>query len=214
MSNKAVIVLGMHRAGSSATMGILRILGVDIGDDLGGQNDFNEKGYLENQEFYRWEQKVLIKSGGNWQKIPSLEDISKTFPFYQKEYMMLLRKYNRSPHWGYKAIRGGLFPEHLSLIENPFFLVCWRSPEAVAKSLRKRNGFTKQKSNRLWAIYYYRIFCFLERSGYPYMLVDYDRLVEDTEGIVGKVAKFLGIVFTGEKRRKAMEWIEERLRHF
>lgn len=214
MGNKAAIVLGMHRTGSSAAMGILRILGVDIGDDLGGKNDYNEKGYLENQEFYRWEQKILIKSGGNWQSIPSLNVVNSTFGFYEKEYMMLLEKYNRSPYWGYKAIRGGLFPDHLTLIENPHFIVCWRSPKAVADSLRRRNGFTRQKSIGLWATYYYRIFSFLGRSKLPYMILNYDELVDDTEETVLKIAKFLMIEFTKEKRKKTEEWIEKGLRHF
>lgn len=212
--NKAVIVVGMHRSGSSATMGVLRCLGVDIGDDLGGKNIFNEKGYLENQEFYRFEKKILRNSGADWKTIIPEIKIYKTFSFYEKEFELLIKKYNRSKYWGYKAIRGGLFPKTLKKIPNLHLIIILRSPEAVSKSLKRRNNFTKEFSLWLWSNYYFRILRFLSRNPYPFLIINYDDMVENTREICLKISKFLGFKPSKEQLKCAEEFIENRLRHF
>lgn len=205
----------MHRSGSSATMGILRILGVDIGDDLGGRNAFNPKGYLENQEFYHFEQKVLKAARANWQTIVPEGQIYKAFQFYKKEYDLLVKTYDRSPMWGYKAIRGGLFPEILLRIPNLHIVISFRGPKAVVGSLRRRNKFPPQKSLWLWSTYYNRIFRFLSRHPeIPYTIVNYDDLVERTVETVKRLAKFLDVEMNRKMRKASEDWMEEAYRHF
>jgi len=214
--NKAVIVVGMHRSGSSATMGMLRILGVDIGDDLGSSGDSNNpKGYLENQEFYQFERKILRQTGARWDYAVPEEQILRTFKFYEKEFKILLRKFNRSEYWGYKAIRGGLFPEYLSKIPNLYLIICWRSPEAVVKSLKRRNGFTTEKSLWLYSTYYFRIFRYLSNhQEIPVHIVNYDSLVDNPKKELKKIAKFLDIEITKDMLDESEKWIEKRYRHF
>mgnify|MGYP000064482483 CR=1 FL=1 len=59
MSNKAdmtnhtrniVIVLGMHRSGTSVFTGALKIVGFDLGRDIMQANEYNVKGYFENNK--------------------------------------------------------------------------------------------------------------------------------------------------------------------
>ena len=46
--NTAVIVLGMHRSGTSALAGLLHELGLEMGSSLmSGRADENEKGFWE-----------------------------------------------------------------------------------------------------------------------------------------------------------------------
>jgi len=46
-SRNAVVVLGMHRSGTSALAGVLARLGCDLPQTLMPTNDFNAKGYYE-----------------------------------------------------------------------------------------------------------------------------------------------------------------------
>lgn len=204
----------MHRSGSSATMGILRILGVDIGDDLGGQNAFNPKGYLENQEFYRFEQKILRNSQGRWDIIVPEEKLYKTFKFYEKEFKLLIKKFNRNSLWGYKAIRGGLFPETWLKIPNLHLIICLRSPEAIIASLKRRNRFGKKQTLWLWSTYYFRIFRFLSRHPIPFIIINFDDLVDKPGRVMKKLAKFLEIEISEKQVKQGKLWIEKRLRHF
>ncbi len=47
MNREAVIILGMHRRGTSALGGVLELLGVDFGTHLAPPSEHNEKGYWE-----------------------------------------------------------------------------------------------------------------------------------------------------------------------
>ena len=49
--NKTIIVLCMHRSGSSVVAGILSFLGVNMGEDLLPPTEHNPKGYYENPAF-------------------------------------------------------------------------------------------------------------------------------------------------------------------
>ena len=46
---QTVVILGMHRSGTSLTAGILHLLGVNMGDRLLPADKFNAQGYFENQ---------------------------------------------------------------------------------------------------------------------------------------------------------------------
>ena len=45
-----VVVLGMHRSGTSALAKALELFGVDLGQNLTAPNEFNPKGYFEDNE--------------------------------------------------------------------------------------------------------------------------------------------------------------------
>lgn len=209
--NKAVVVVGMHRTGSSAMMGILRILGVDIGDDLGGKNKWNEKGYLENQEFYRFEVGLLRRANSSWNHIVPEEIIYRGFK--EEDFGNLVKKFSRKELWGFKAIRTSLFPEILKKIPNLHLIVTLRSPEAVVASLKRRNNFSRDESLWLYSTYYFRLLRFLSRNKIRNMVVNFDDLVENTEETMKEIAKFLDIPITGKEVNEGKKFVEDRLRH-
>ena len=43
----AIVILGMHRSGTSALAGVLNMLGCDLPETLMPANAYNEKGYFE-----------------------------------------------------------------------------------------------------------------------------------------------------------------------
>ena len=50
LKSRAIIVLGMHRSGTSVFTGVLSLLGVDLGSKLMPATGANESGYWEHQE--------------------------------------------------------------------------------------------------------------------------------------------------------------------
>ena len=46
---KCIVVLGMHRSGTSVLMGVLSMLGVELGLNLMAPTEGNPRGYFENQ---------------------------------------------------------------------------------------------------------------------------------------------------------------------
>ena len=46
-SSSGLLVVGMHRSGTSAVTGVLHNFGYNVGQSLLPGNEFNEKGYFE-----------------------------------------------------------------------------------------------------------------------------------------------------------------------
>ncbi len=64
---KALLVVGMHRSGTSALAGALSILGVDVGQDLlparTGENDL---GFFELKQVHSFHEHLLLSGGRTW----------------------------------------------------------------------------------------------------------------------------------------------------
>ncbi|MEK8020254.1 MAG: hypothetical protein VSS75_025560 [Candidatus Parabeggiatoa sp.] len=64
--NQALIVLGMHRSGTSALTGLLSWLGVDLGLQLLPQHATNERGFWENFQVVEGNENVLKALNSTW----------------------------------------------------------------------------------------------------------------------------------------------------
>ena len=53
MKQTCILILGMHRSGTSALTGVLSLLDVYLGSELMPASEDNKKGYFENKNLYR-----------------------------------------------------------------------------------------------------------------------------------------------------------------
>ena len=58
-NRRAIIVLGMHRSGTSALMRVVNLLGVNIGNNLIAPASDNELGFWEHLDVYHANEKLL-----------------------------------------------------------------------------------------------------------------------------------------------------------
>jgi len=65
-SPTAILVLGMHRSGTSALTRVLNLRGADLGRDLLAPKDDNELGFWENQTILDLHEKLLAQLGATW----------------------------------------------------------------------------------------------------------------------------------------------------
>ena len=61
-----VLVLGMHRSGTSALTRVLNLLGCDLPKTLMGANKTNEAGHWESLPICRLNDEILSSAGSNW----------------------------------------------------------------------------------------------------------------------------------------------------
>ena len=59
MKQTCILVLGMHRSGTSALTGLLSMLEVYLGNELMEGNFANTKGYFENNSLYKTNENLL-----------------------------------------------------------------------------------------------------------------------------------------------------------
>lgn len=198
-----VVVLGMHRSGTSATAGVLHHLGVRMGDHLLEGNRWNPDGYYEDAEILMLNIGLLRAAGGSWARPPAAEKIDQAATFYDGEIRRLVRQRMLRGPWGWKDPRTcltiGLYHRYL---EDPRYVYVTRKRRDVVASLMRRhaedpNWWLSRRGTDEWArladAYNERAQAFLERIEAPVHLVQYEDLVARPEGEVVSLAAFVGV---------------------
>ncbi len=204
---KTVVVLGMHRSGTSLVAGMLEKLGVNMGKRQVGIHWSNPLGHYENIDFVKMDDKILEKAGGTWDNPPEISDILKlkSDKNLMSEIEEVVRR-NEDKIWGWKVPTTSLTIElYLPFLVNPYFVVCYRDPEAIAKSLKKRDDMNREKALWLTDIYVRSIKEFLRKHPeLKYIEIHYEDIIKNPEIAVQKLIDFLKITPTQEQINNAL----------
>lgn len=180
----AVIVLGMHRSGTSALAGTLHHLGVDLGSRLMPASPDNPRGYWEHHEVVTANQRLMAELGYAWDDIrplpPSFEHTEVALLAGRQLSAILVRDFSGVSLWGLKDPRlCRLLPLWIPLLAQlavkPRFILALRDPVEVTASLGARDRMTAARAGVLWL----RHVLDAERNtrGYPRTIVHYGQLV-------------------------------------
>lgn len=212
---KNVILLGFHKSGTSATAGLLSILGVHMGEKLRSADGKNPKGYFEDMEILRLNTQILKDAGGDAWSPPISENILKQKSKYDKRILDFIeRKNKRYDIWGWKVTTTCLTAElYYPYLKNPHFVVVFRNPIGAAKSAIEH---TEGKINFLDAIslanyYNEQLAEFLKR--HPDSLkcyVSFEKMINQPVEEAEKIARFLDVEFTETHVRRIEKFIISR----
>jgi hypothetical protein len=192
-TNKQVVVLGMHRSGTSLLSSILQILGVNMGEDLIGAEIGNPYGHFEDRDFVIINKKIIREAGGKDFFPPSINDILELKENFEKQIKNLVS--NRKGIWGWKDPRTSLtIPLYMPYLDNPWFIHCIRNEEEVASSLNKRNNLTLEDGKNAKNIYDESIYDFFNTYRInDYLTVDFNDLKSHPEKTIQSISNFLGL---------------------
>ena len=73
-SSRAVLVLGMHRSGTSALARGLQTLGVYLGNDFISPKPDNPTGYWEDRNIFEINERLLAVFGLKWEEVALIDD--------------------------------------------------------------------------------------------------------------------------------------------
>lgn len=177
-----IIVLGMHRSGTSLVSGILYRLGVDMGIAFRKPDQHNPTGYYEDIDIRDLNKAIFAAAGGRWFNPPNLEDVSAVIGGFDAQVKELVA--SKSGTWGFKDPRTAFTIHALEpyLPEDLRFIHVLRNPSDVVASLSKRAirmGYSR--SNAHWysilTRYTDRISDYLRGNVRPVLAIDYGDLV-------------------------------------
>lgn len=205
---KTIVVLGMHKSGTSMIAGILEKLGVNIGKELLGSHWSNPLGHFENVEFLKLNEKILKEAGGSWNNPPEKEKILALRDEFSAEIQKLVEK-EESEIWGWKDPRTNLTIElFLPYLKNPYFLVCHRDTLAIAKELKERDKMEIREGENLTKVYEERINEFFQK--YPELKrldLYYEEVTSHPEKWLKEIINFLKIKPTEQQYNEALNMI-------
>lgn len=208
----ALIVLGMHRSGTSALTGILGLLGADLGPSLEPPSADNQKGYFENTKAVSLNERLLTALGSAWSDVKPLPDRwwdSQTARAFADEIKTVIAgDFGSSPLWALKDPRMcRLSPLWIpAMVEQgiqPRFILMNRHPVEVAGSLGERDGFPEGKSYLLWLSHALESAKWSE--GHPRVFVTYDQLLSDWREVTGRIADRLDVKWPNGPEKAANE---------
>ena len=155
----AIIVLGMHRSGTSALSGLLMRLGGDGPATLLGKTEDNLLGHFESKPLYQLQDELLESAGTSWDDYHPFPESwlmsSKANEFQDRLKNLIETEFVNSGFFVVKDPRiCRLVPIWLEVLAEmeiqPLFVHTHRDPTEVAQSLRKRNGFDLEYGHLLW----------------------------------------------------------------
>lgn len=173
---KAIIILGMHRSGTSMMAQLCQCMGAYLGEEnelIAAAAD-NPDGYFENIEISSIDNKLLQFSNREWYSLEPLKLDSNSLQIKELTERLKVCIQNLFEKSDTIAIKDPRISILLPLWEKTLkelgvvidYIWMFRNPLEVAASLRKRNGYTRKHSLLLWVYYNLNIAKFLEGKGY------------------------------------------------
>lgn len=197
-----VIVLGMHRSGTSMTAEIVKRMGVHMGDRLlGGQRVDNPGGHCEDLDFLGINKQVLDLAGGDWRNVPAQKAIRVAFEQKRGEIAELIaQKAAHGRDWGWKdprtAVMARCYLDLMAEIGIGDIRIVWtqRRSGDIVQSLIRRNGGKAREWALLAARYTEDIHAALARVRYPVYVVNYEQATnrKRAHAVVAGLSRFLG----------------------
>ena len=154
MSNQILIIVGMHRSGTSVTSKWLERCGLNIGEKLMCSDQFNKDGHFEDSEFIDLHEEIFGEHDIEYGGFANIENFSPNPKDVDRIKELIDKKNEQKDDWGFKDPRTCLFLDaYKSLLPNAKYLVVLRGHSFVLRSLIKRDiiGVEQsiKESNRL-----------------------------------------------------------------
>lgn len=193
----AVVILGMHRSGTSCLTGSLQEAGLYLGA-VNTAAPYNAKGNRESRAIMDLQDDLLTANGGAWDAPPH-EVIWPSA--HQSRRDAIIATYPTDQIWGFKDPRSLLtLAGWLEALPSLRFVGTFRHPLAVAASLQARNGFSIEKSLALWEVYNRLLLDYQQRFKFPLLCFDwpperYHQRLREITPLLGLTAPKAGFTF-------------------
>jgi hypothetical protein len=200
--DSAVVVLGMHRSGTSALTGVLRLCGLAVPATLIPSSEANERGFWESEVFNLTNDAIFEQMGLTWRSLEAIDASSLTRAArakveqhvsealcgeYAKGVVPLIkdpRICRLLPFWE---------PALAKLAARTVYPFIVRNPLEIAHSLERRNDLDFDHALLLWARYH--LDAEQATRGKPRAFVAYSTLLDDWRGVVALLHSQLALPF-------------------
>ncbi|WP_431023370.1 sulfotransferase [Halomonas sp. H5] len=187
-----IVVIGMHRSGTSIVAKILEQLGCNMGESLLPSSASNVDGHYEDLRFYELNSLIFSRINKSWDNPPSQREVLENSELIYNLYLDEIS--DRSGFWGFKEPRTSvLLPAIQDLLCDFKVVYCLRDGADVARSLHTRNGIDVAEGLNLKEIYDKACSDFYENHGGDKIKIYYSDLVSEPEEAVKKIASFVNM---------------------
>jgi glycosyltransferase involved in cell wall biosynthesis len=197
-----ILVLGMHRSGTSAVAGTLAQLGVDFSEHLIAPAADNPKGFFEHADIWQQDHEILEAMGSAWDDPlplpPAWQDADSVRAATQPIQAIMQRDFATSGLAGIKDPRMcRLLPCWRDWLLGagfaPMAVLVTRRPVEVIASLAKRDSLPADQAAWVWLRHVLEAEA--DTRGMPRVVVSYESLLGDWRAEAARIARVLGVVW-------------------
>jgi len=159
-------------------------------ESLKPSDSANARGYWERWDAWALDEQILAAAGANWQEVADLdlgsldEDERRRFEAHARE---LVAELDERRPWVLKDPRLCLvLPLWRPALSAPVFVLAYRDPLEVARSLQARDGLPLAVGIALWEVY--NLAALRHSLGAPRLCVSYNRLLSDPRDTAAALA--------------------------
>lgn len=221
-TKKIIIVLGMHRSGTSALTRGLSTLGVALGDALHPAGPDNPTGFWEDSDVIAINNQILGFLGSAHDRMGVIDanvfDLPDIQQIYQTAKELVEQKTASTSIWGMKDPRiTRLLPFWKKLLNELGFkvgyVIALRNPLNVAASLTARNQLAPVKSYVLWLEHMLQAAAYTESENR--LVVGYDNLLSAPYKQLQRISAALDLCTPTQEQFDvyANEFLDKGLRH-
>ncbi len=154
-----ILVLGMHRSGTSAITRVMSLLGCQLPKNLMPSSKSNPGGHWESSAVYKLNNRILASAGSSWDDWqgvnPDWFDSLEAEDFHDEAVAVLKEEFAEARLFVLKDPRiCRLLPFWRSVLASvnvdPLVVLPFRNPLEVSGSLATRNSFHQSFSHLIW----------------------------------------------------------------
>lgn len=212
MQRKTIMVLGMHRSGTSALARMLSLLGCELPHTLMPESPSNPKGHWESNAIMSLNDDILQSAGTMWNDWlefnPSWYESPVVDSFLTRASSVLEAEYGASPLFVLKDPRNCRLTRFwFNVLDQagvmPLVVVPLRNPLEVVNSLEMRNGMHRDLAMLLWL----RHVLDAENGsrGRRRVFMTFENLLDDWLGVADRLQDGLGISWPRQSALTAIE---------
>ena len=224
-SSRLIVVLGMHRSGTSAITKSLELLGVGLGTDLYPADFDNPKGFWEDNECIGINEALLKHLGSAYDRLALAWDEVRTDSQVSELKLRATQHLSKklvenNGIWGFKDPRTcrlfGFWNEVFLAVKcDVSFVIAVRNPASVTASLAARNSTPVGKAYFLWLQHVLPSLSFVK--GARSVVVDYDEILANPYSQIVRISSNLGLPLPGRQsslvRDFENKFLDTELRH-
>ena len=215
LSRRGLVVMGMHRSGTSAATGLVSLCGAWAGDasDLTSPNAENPWGFWERRDVRTICDRLLHSAGADWWKTADF-DVRRiphsTLSEERQCFADVIAHLSTRAQWVIKEPRLCLLlPVLRGDLSEVVCIHLFRNPLEVARSLQLRNGFGLAGSLALWEAYNRHALAATENL--PRVLISHEALMLDPYEVLEDMLGRLGDMGLTDLERPSREAISRQI---
>lgn len=224
-SNIVIVVLGMHRSGTSAVTRSLELLGVGLGGNLHPANFDNPTGFWEDKDCLEINEQLLAALGSAYDQLDiAWENVLETPAIaglrWRAGEILKAKLAEAGGIWGFKDPRTCRLLDFWQAVFNDVgcdarYVITLRNPASVAASLHQRNNIPFEKSYLLWLQHV--VPSAIKTAGHARVFTDYDQLLASPYDQLARISYRLDLPLPARDDKQVAafekEFLNQELRH-